>query len=49
MLSNDIMSQIDHVVYLMLENRSFDNVVGWLYADQNNIPGINIPPPPPHQ
>jgi phospholipase C len=49
MLSNDFMSQIDHVVYLMLENRSFDNVVGWLYADQNNIPGINIPPPPPHQ
>lgn len=25
------MPQIDHVVYLMLENRSFDNLLGWLY------------------
>ena len=26
-----IMPQIDHVVLLMLENRSLDNVLGWLY------------------
>ena len=26
-----ILQQIEHVVVLMLENRSFDNVVGWLY------------------
>ena len=26
---------IDHVVVLMLENRSFDNLLGWLYADQD--------------
>jgi phospholipase C len=25
--------KIDHVVLLMLENRSLDNVLGWLYAD----------------
>lgn len=25
-------SKIKHVVYLMLENRSFDHLVGWLYA-----------------
>ena len=25
--------KIDHVVVLMLENRSLDNVLGWLYAD----------------
>jgi len=27
-----------HVVVLMLENRSFDNLLGWLYADQSNQP-----------
>ena len=26
--------KIDHVVVLMLENRSLDNVLGWLYGDQ---------------
>ena len=25
--------KIDHLVVLMLENRSLDNVLGWLYAD----------------
>lgn len=29
----------------MLENRSLDNVLGWLYSDQQNQPAINIPPP----
>lgn len=28
-----IMPQIDHVVVVMLENRSFDNMCGWLYSD----------------
>jgi len=27
----------DHVVVLMLENRSFDNVLGYLYQD--SVPG----------
>lgn len=27
-------SAIKHVVVLMPENRSFDNLLGWLYADQ---------------
>ncbi|MGH2687376.1 MAG: alkaline phosphatase family protein [Actinomycetota bacterium] len=26
--------KIDHIVVLMLENRSLDNVLGWLYADE---------------
>lgn len=30
---NKIMPQIEHVVYYMLENRSFDNLLGWLYDD----------------
>jgi phospholipase C len=30
-----VMPQIEHVVYLMLENRSFDNLLGWLYDEDN--------------
>ncbi len=37
---------IKHIVYLMLENRSFDNVLGWLYDDQNNKPAHTIDPDP---
>ncbi len=36
------MSEIKHIVYLMLENRSFDNLLGWLY-DEENPPKVNIP------
>ncbi|OJJ21201.1 hypothetical protein BKI52_11585 [marine bacterium AO1-C] len=36
------MQKIKHIVYLMLENRSFDNVLGWLY-DEQNPPKNNIP------
>lgn len=31
----NIMPEIEHVVYFMLENRSFDNLLGWLYDDAN--------------
>jgi phospholipase C len=41
-----ILSGIDHIVVLMLENRSFDNVLGWLYAEEHNQPARNIPAPP---
>jgi phospholipase C len=30
------LSKINHVVQLMLENRSFDQMLGFLYADQHN-------------
>ncbi|HEX4197437.1 MAG TPA: alkaline phosphatase family protein [Caulobacteraceae bacterium] len=30
------LAKIDHVVELMLENRSFDQMLGFLYADQDN-------------
>ena len=30
---------------LMLENRSLDNLLGWLYADQENRPAHNVPMP----
>ena len=29
------MKQIKHVIYYMLENRSFDNLLGWLYSQDN--------------
>lgn len=35
-----ILPNIDHIVVLMQENRSFDNLVGWLY-DSNNSGNIN--------
>jgi phospholipase C len=38
------MDQIEHVVVLMLENRSFDSVLGWLYEDPNDPPGLIIGP-----
>lgn len=34
--------EIEHIVIVMLENRSFDNVLAWLY-DQNNPPNKFIP------
>lgn len=32
-LQDTILPQIDHVVVLMMENRSLDNLLGWIYAD----------------
>jgi phospholipase C len=31
------LSKIEHIVVLMLENRSFDHMLGLLYADSNNV------------
>ena len=36
-------SKIEHVVVVMLENRSFDNLLGWLY-DPSNDPPFDIVP-----
>ncbi|MEM7360429.1 MAG: alkaline phosphatase family protein [Pseudomonadota bacterium] len=40
------LNKIKHIVVLMLENRGFDNMAGWIYADQQNKidPGKVIPP-----
>jgi len=32
--------RIEHVVVLMLENRSFDNLLGWLYRDRDDFDGL---------
>jgi len=36
------MKGIKHIVYLMLENRSLDQLLGWLY-DEKNPPKVNVP------
>ena len=35
--------KIQHIVVVMLENRSFDNMLGFLYADTGNMPTLNLP------
>jgi len=42
MALSDMQQNIKHVVHLMLENRGFDHVLGWLY-DRGNPPKVNIP------
>jgi phospholipase C len=36
MASSNPLSRIQHIVVLMLENRSFDSMLGFLYAEQGN-------------
>jgi phospholipase C len=38
------LTQIEHIVVLMLENRSFDNLLGWLYDPANPAPFNRTPP-----
>jgi len=37
------MNEIEHVVVVMMENRSFDNLLGWLYDNTINPPLYNLP------
>ncbi len=43
--SGNPLSQIKHIVVLMMENRSFDNMLGWLYDPENNKAPFNQQPP----
>ncbi len=36
-MANSALSSINHIVVLMLENRSFDHMLGFLYAANNNV------------
>jgi phospholipase C len=38
------LERIEHIVVLMLENRSFDNLLGWLYDPANPAPFNQAPP-----
>ena len=35
--NTSLLGQIQHIVVVMLENRSFDHMLGYLYADQGNV------------
>ena len=35
--------KVEHLFVLMMENRSFDHLFGWLYEAENNTPPRNIP------
>jgi phospholipase C len=37
MANGNQLGQVQHVVVLMLENRSFDHMLGYLYADSGNV------------
>jgi phospholipase C len=41
--SNSFLSQINHIVVVMLENRSFDHMLGFLYADRHNVSPLGQP------
>ena len=41
-MSNNL-DKFDHIVVLMLENRSFDNLAGWLYDPDNEPPFNKVP------
>ncbi len=36
------LAQLQHIVVVMLENRSFDNMLGFLYADKGNVPPLQF-------
>src|ERR1044071_1991183 len=38
---NNLKGKIEHVVVLMLENRSFDNMLGFLYPNRADFNGLN--------
>jgi phospholipase C len=40
----DNLKKIEHIVVLMMENRPFDNVFGWLYDPANPVPFNREPP-----
>src|SRR6218665_349966 len=44
LVSDNPLNKIEHFVVLMLENRSFDNMLGWLYSPGNPPPYHRSPP-----
>jgi phospholipase C len=42
-LDSNPLKKIEHIVVLMLENRSFDNLLGWLYDPENDSSYNNVP------
>jgi phospholipase C len=44
MADENLLTAVEHVVVLMLENRSFDHMLGYLYADTNNVSPLTSQP-----
>jgi phospholipase C len=42
-MADNAMGQFKHLVVVMMENRSFNNLLGFLCARENNIPPTSIP------
>src|SRR5271167_758902 len=42
-MTTSLLSNIDHFVVVMLENRSFDHMLGLLYADKGNVSPLGQP------
>lgn len=42
-MSNGPLSSVNHIIVLMLENRSFDHMLGFLYADTGNVSPSGAP------
>jgi len=42
-MAGTLLNTINHFVVVMLENRSFDHMLGFLYADQNNVSPLGHP------
>jgi len=40
---SSLFQQINHIVVVMLENRSFDHMLGYLYADSGNVSPLGQP------
>lgn len=41
-MANNAMGQVKHLVVVMMENRSFDNMLGFLYPRENNHPPLHL-------
>ena len=41
-MANNAMGQVKHLVVVMMENRAFDNMLGFLYPRENNHPPLHL-------
>ena len=44
MANGDLLGSVDHIVVLMLENRSFDHMLGFLYSGSGNVSPLTQQP-----
>ncbi len=44
MANGDLLGSVDHIVMLMLENRSFDHMLGFVYSGSGNVSPLTQQP-----